>query len=81
MSSADEHSSAAIRTDVAVRVEMLALALAEVNRAAKAGSTININAAARRLLPQFPDSQMSIDELQAEIARLAVAEGVPVEFD
>ena len=68
------------RTELTVRVEMLTLAMVDVNEAAKHGSAISAWRTARRVLRRFPNSPMPIEELQTEIARLAVENGVPVEF-
>ena len=62
------------------RQELLARALVAVARAAHDGGLIATDEVAAALLEKNPDCSMSLDEVRDEIARLAVANCVCVEF-
>ena len=62
-------------------LEILALAMSEVIRAAKHGRVLDVSEVAGRLLTTYRTSGVSPAELQLEIARLVAGEGVPVEFN
>ena len=52
-----------------------------VEKAALDGGMIALHSAARDLLDRHPDSAMTIEEIEAEIARLAAAHDVAVVFE
>jgi len=62
------------------RQEILARALVAVARAAHDGGLIAADEVAASLLGKNPDCSMSFDEVRDEIARLAVASRLCVEF-
>ena len=62
------------------RRQALAGAIVAVTKAARDGGVMFVDRHAQRLLSEYPDCGMSFAELREELARLAVQQGVNVEF-
>jgi len=69
-----------ISYDASDREALMATAAETVTRAAGAGRTLSVHAEAERLLAAYPRCQLTFDDVQDEIARIAVRNGVAVEF-